>query len=72
MYWCQVNNKYFEDTDATLVELSDNIVSETCQIDEKISIGLDAEGELASTAIEHASTQANMREVAFQRVMAED
>ncbi|WP_457671054.1 DUF2283 domain-containing protein [Thiolapillus sp.] len=65
-------NKHFEDTDATLVELSDNIVSETRQIDENISIDLDAEGKLVSIAIEHASTQANMREVAFQRVTAED
>ncbi len=47
-------------------------MSETRQIDENISIDLDAEGKLVSIAIEHASTQANMREVAFQRVTAED
>ncbi len=63
--------KYFEDTDTALVELSGNVVSETREINENIYIDLDEEGRLVSMTIEHASSSADMREMAFQRVTAE-
>ncbi len=63
--------KYFEDTDTTLVELSNHAVSETREINENIYIDLDEQGQLVNMTIEHASTQADMREFAFQRISAE-
>ena len=63
--------RYFEDTDTTLVELSSQPVSETREINEDIYIDLDQHGRLVSMTIEHASTIADMQEVAFQRVTAE-
>jgi len=59
--------KYFEDTDTALVELSDRAVSETREINENLYIDLDKEGRLVSLTIEHASVQADMEELAFQR-----
>ena len=60
--------KYFEDTDTTLVELSDHAVSETREINENIYIDLDEQGQLVNMTIEHASSQADMQEFAFQRI----
>ena len=47
--------KYFEDTDTTLVELSNHAVSETREINENIYIDLDEQGQLVNMTIEHAS-----------------
>ncbi len=58
---------YFEDTDTALVGLSDRAVSETREINENLYIDLDEEGRLVSLTIEHASAQADMEELAFQR-----
>ena len=63
--------KYFEDTDTTLVELSGHAVSETREINENIYIDLDEQGRLVNMTIEHASSQADMQEFAFQRISAE-
>ena len=60
--------KYFEDTDTAHVELSDQTPAETREISENLLVGLDEEGNLLSMTIEHASMQANMHELAFQRV----
>ncbi len=63
--------KYFEDSDTTLVELSDHAVSETKEINENIYIDLDEQGQLVNMTIEHASSQADMQEFAFQRISTE-
>jgi uncharacterized protein YuzE len=62
--------KYFEDTDTTLVELSNHAISETKEINENIYIDLDEQGQLVNMTIEHASAQADMQEFAFQRISA--
>ena len=60
--------KYFEDTDTTLVEFSNNPPVETRELNENIYLDLDAEGRVVSMTIEHAGQSADMREFLFQRI----
>jgi len=60
--------KHFVDTDTALVEFSEHAVSETREINENIYVDLDADGNLVSMTIEHASSQANINEVAYQQI----
>jgi uncharacterized protein YuzE len=60
--------KYFTDTDTALVEFSDHPVAQTKEINENIYVDLDADDNLVSMTIEHASTQANIAEVAYQQI----
>lgn len=60
--------KYFTDTDTALMEFSDNPVAQTKEINENIYVDLDADGNLVSMTIEHASTQANISEIAYQQI----
>lgn len=61
--------KYFEDTDTALMEFSDAPVSTTREINENLYIDLDEMGNLVSMTIEHASAQAKIHELAFQRIV---
>lgn len=58
--------KYF--TDTALVEFSENQVGQTKEINENIYIDLDENGKLVNMTIEHASSQANIAEVAYQQI----
>jgi len=60
--------KHFTDTDTALVEFSDHQAAQTKEINENIYIDLDADGNLVSMTIEHASRQANIAEVAFEQI----
>lgn len=60
--------KYFLDTDTALMEFSDHPVSQTKEINENIYVDLDADGNLVNMTIEHASSQANFAEVAYQQI----
>lgn len=60
--------KYFEDSDTALVEFADQAISETREINENLYIYLNADGGLVSMTIKHASCQANIAEIAFQRM----
>ena len=60
--------KYFTDTDTALVEFSAYPVAQTKEINENIYVDMDAEGNLVSMTIEHASRQANIAEVAYQQM----
>jgi len=60
--------KHFTDTDTALVEFSDHQVAQTKEISENIYIDLDADGDLVNMTIEHASTQANIVELAYQQM----
>ena len=60
--------KYFTDTDTALVEFSSHPVSQTKEINENIYVDLDVDNNLVNMTIEHASTQANIAEVAYQQV----
>ena len=60
--------KYFQDTDTTLVELSDKDVSETREITENIYVDLDADGNPVSITIEHAKESAKLPEFSYEEV----
>ena len=62
--------KYFTDTDTALVEFSENQVDQTKEINENIYIDLDEKGNLVNMTIEHASSQANIAEVAYQQIVS--
>lgn len=62
--------KYFEDTDTTLIEFSNNPPVETQELNENIYLDLDAEGRVVSMTIEHAGQFADMREFLYQRIPA--
>jgi len=57
--------KSFSDTDIALVEFSDFQISETKEVNDNIYIDLDAEGNLVSMTIEHAKSQAKIKELSF-------
>ena len=60
--------KYFTDTDTALMEFSDHQVAQTKEINENIYIDLDPDGNLVNMTIEHASSQANIAEIAYQQI----
>ncbi|MBF0471841.1 MAG: DUF2283 domain-containing protein [Gammaproteobacteria bacterium] len=47
--------KYFEETDTALMEFSQQSVSEAREVNESIYLDLNANGQLVSMTIEHAS-----------------
>ena len=60
--------KYFVDTDTALMEFSGHQVAQTKEINENIYIDLDANGNLVNMTIEHASSQADIAEIAYQQI----
>ena len=60
--------KYFEDTDTAHVEFSARTPVETSEISGNLFVDFDAQGNVASMTIEHASAQTDMRELIFQRI----
>ena len=60
--------KYFIDTDTALLEFSDKQVAQTKEINENIYVDLDVNGNLVNMTIEHASSQANIAEVAYKQM----
>jgi uncharacterized protein YuzE len=60
--------RYFADTDTAYVEFRSHPATETREINESIYIELDDAGNLVGMTIEHASTQANISEISFQRL----
>ena len=60
--------KYFTDTDTALVEFSDHQMAQTKEINENIYVDFDADDNLVNMTIEHASSQANMAEIACQQI----
>ncbi len=62
--------RYFEDTDTPLIELRTVTVFETRDLDENTVIDLDAEGNICSITIEHASVRAGAPKFSFEKVAA--
>ena len=58
--------KYFEDTDTALLEFTGREVAETREISENVYVDLDANGNIVSITIEHARTNANLPELAYE------
>ncbi len=52
------------------VEFSENQVDQTKEINENIYIDLEKNGNLVNMTIEHASSQANIAEIAYQQIVS--
>ncbi len=62
--------KYFSDTDTAHLEFLDNDVYETREISENIYVDLDQNGNLVNMTIEHAKTNAGLREFSYHEMIA--
>jgi len=60
--------KYFSDTDTAHVEFTDNDVFETKEISENIYIDIDEKGNIVNMTIEHAKSNAGLKEFSFQEM----
>ncbi len=61
-----MNIKYFPDTDTLLINLSDNKITETKDLNENILVELDEAGRLVSMTIEHAKKQTDVSEFSYR------
>jgi uncharacterized protein YuzE len=62
--------RYFPDTDTVYLELTDQQVVETIDLNENIVVDLDVNGNVVAITIEHAQERANIFEFSFQQVIA--
>ncbi len=62
--------RYFADTDTLLIEFLDAPVSETRDLDEDTTLDVDAQGNICSITIEHASKRAGAPEFSYEQVAA--
>lgn len=62
--------RYFTDTDTLLIEFRDAPVSETRDLDENTLLDLDAEGNICSITIEHASNRTDAPHFSYEQVAA--
>jgi uncharacterized protein YuzE len=62
--------RYFTDTDTLLIEFREARVLETKDLDENTLIDVDAEGNICSITIEHASTRTDAPQFSYEQVAA--
>lgn len=62
--------RYFADTDTLLIEFRDAPVVETRDLDENMLLDLDAQGNIRSITIEHASKRADAPQFSYEQVAA--
>lgn len=62
--------RYFADTDTMLIEFRDVPVAETRDLGENTILDLDAQGNVRSITIEHASTRADAPRFSYEQVTA--
>jgi uncharacterized protein YuzE len=62
--------KYFADTDTLLIEFRDAPVAETRDLDENTVLDLDAQGNLCSMTVEHASQRTGIPEFSYEQIAA--
>ncbi|KKK55061.1 hypothetical protein LCGC14_3078380 [marine sediment metagenome] len=63
--------RYFADTDTLHIELNDNLVVETREINENTMIDLDADGNLVALTLEHARGVTDLSEVSLHQVVTQ-
>ncbi len=63
---------YFKDTDTLLVNLNDNEISQTKDLNENVLIEMDKKGNVVSMTIEHAKQQTEVGNFSFNQVEASD
>lgn len=62
--------RYFTETDTLLLEFREAPVSETRDLDENTLLDLDAEGNICSITIEHASKRTDAPHFSYEQVAA--
>jgi uncharacterized protein YuzE len=62
--------RYFADTDTLLIEFRNAAVAETRDLDENTLLDVDAQGNICSITIEHASTRADAPQFSYEQVAA--
>jgi uncharacterized protein YuzE len=62
--------RYFTDTDTLLIEFREAPVLETRDLDENTLIEVDADGNICSITIEHASTRTDAPQFSYEQVAA--
>ena len=62
--------RYFTDTDTLLIEFKDRPVAETRDLDENTVLDMDANGNICSLTIEHASQRADIPQFSHEQVTA--
>jgi uncharacterized protein YuzE len=62
--------RYFADTDTLLLEFRDAPVTETRDLDENTILDVDANGNICSITIEHASKRAGAPGFSYEQVAA--
>lgn len=63
-----MNIQYFPDTDTLYIQLTDNYVVDTQDLNENTIIDLDEDGNLVAMTLEHAQKMANIHQFSFQQV----
>ncbi|MEK6209265.1 MAG: DUF2283 domain-containing protein [Pseudomonadota bacterium] len=62
--------RYYADTDTLLIEFRDAPVVETRDLDENTILDLDAQGNICSITVEHASQRAGAPQFSYEQVAA--
>jgi len=62
--------RYFSETDTLLIEFSDKSVVETRDLDENTILDVDAQGNILSITVEHASSRAGAPHFSYEQVAA--
>lgn len=62
--------RYFKDTDTLLIEFKDTPVAETRDLDENTVLDIDAQGNVCSITVEHASHRAGIPQFSYEQVAA--
>ena len=62
--------RYFADTDTMLIEFRDAPVAETRDLDENTVLDVDAQGNICSITVEHASERADAPRFTYEEVDA--
>ena len=58
--------RYFADTDTLLIEFREAAVAETRDLDENTLLDVDAQGNICSITIEHASNRAGAPQFSYE------
>ena len=61
---------YFDDTDTLYIELKDDEVSETKDLDENTILDLDSAGNICAMTIEHAKDRTDIPQFSFEQIAA--
>ena len=61
--------QYFPDTDTVYLQLTDNEVVDTIDLNENTLLDLDADGNLVALTLEHAQELANIFDFSFQQMI---